>query len=154
MNNETPMRWAEIFGVLAAFLTAVVGLPIWTMLYLKWIVAYAGDFNPAGVLVWPGISMVLAIPFALVVAFVSVIIYAHVTQSGWRWYRRTIVVHLAGSAAIFVIYAFINMVYGLGGELPSVMLNILAIPVLCGPMFGPPSLAATLVYAFVAMPRD
>jgi len=136
----------------ASFIAASLALPIWVIIVVEGIVAFADDFNPAGALVWPAFSFVLAIPFGWVVGYgVAPTIFRKSDSS--KAYRCVLAILLHTAVCILLAACYWLMEYELPHTSPVLRLMYpIAFAIVCAPMLAVPSLIGTLVYACRSVP--
>jgi hypothetical protein len=89
---------AERSASKSSFIAAAASLPAWVIIVGKCTVAYADDYNPAGVAIWAGFSFVIAIPFGWIVGYlVSPAIYTLTSTIQFLPSRPTIALALAAT---------------------------------------------------------
>jgi hypothetical protein len=136
----------------ASFIVASLALPVWVIILLESTMFLSDDFNPAGALVWPGFSLLVAIPFGWVVGYVvSPAIYRKCDNS--RPYRCAVavLVHAAVCVVLAVSYWIIEYVLPRASPLLALAYPF-AFAIVCAPMLAVPSLIGTLVYACRSVP--
>lgn len=133
----------------ASSIAAAVGLPVWVTIVCTWTVAFSDDYNPPGVLLWPGFALIIAVPFGWIIGYlVSPLMYHGYSRRGARRYIRTLIVHAAAGAAVFATYSLL-----MSTPINPVIGKPMATLVVYASMLGPSSLIGTLVYAYFTSPQ-
>jgi hypothetical protein len=144
------MKRATASGL--SFLATAVSLPVWAAVYGHGTLAWMDVKNPAGLAILTGACFALAIPFGLLVGYVtSPLIYSGCDQSGLRRCGRAVGVHVGVVAALGVAVVLFTYFHQ-RTEFWEVVGSPIALSFIFAPWLGLPSLIGTLVYAYRSSP--
>jgi hypothetical protein len=144
------MKRATASGL--SFFATAVSLPVWATVYGHGTLAWTDVKKPAGIAILAGACVALAIPFGLIVGFVtSPLIYSGCDQSGFRRCGRAVGVH-AGVVAALVVAILLFTYFHQRTEFWKAVGYPIALSFVFAPWLGIPSLIGTLVYAYSSAP--